>query len=173
MFYSYWVEAKIIFDFSQFAITDICSHGSEIPFWKMLSPKMDSVHNFSQGEIKIENNSEFSTVPTQSGRWVGWYWYTTVADLHSEILDVPPPGPKFFQFHTVFGKIWQNHMLVPPPPEGWCPHLGEILDPPVHKSCHANSKEHATAQHEIHASCNVPLTVLITCNVGHLYYLLK
>ena len=26
----------------------------------------------------------------------------------------PPQGPKFFQFHTVFGKIWQNCMLVPP-----------------------------------------------------------
>ena len=28
---------------------------------------------------------------------------------------VPPPwGPKFFQFHAVFGKIWQNCMLAPP-----------------------------------------------------------
>ena len=25
-----------------------------------------------------------------------------------------PPGPKFFQFHAVFGKIWQNRMLAPP-----------------------------------------------------------
>ena len=25
-------------------------------------------------------------------------------------------APKFFQFHAVFGKIWQNHMLAPPPP---------------------------------------------------------
>ena len=23
-------------------------------------------------------------------------------------------GPKFFQFHAGFGKIWQNRMLVPP-----------------------------------------------------------
>ena len=28
---------------------------------------------------------------------------------------VPPWGPKFFQFHAVFGKIWQNHILVAPP----------------------------------------------------------
>ena len=30
--------------------------------------------------------------------------------------DAPPPpqGPKFFQFHAVFGKIWQNRMLAPP-----------------------------------------------------------
>ena len=27
----------------------------------------------------------------------------------------PPPGEsKFFQFHAVFGKIWQNRMLAPP-----------------------------------------------------------
>ena len=42
-----------------------------------------------------------------------------------------PVDPIFFQFHAVFGKIWQNHMLAPPPPEGWRPHLGEILDPPL------------------------------------------
>ena len=28
--------------------------------------------------------------------------------------DVRLPGSKFFQFHTVFGKIWQNRMLAPP-----------------------------------------------------------
>ena len=40
-----------------------------------------------------------------------------VADLHSKILDARPPPPggsKFFQFHAVFGKIWQNRMLAPP-----------------------------------------------------------
>ena len=26
-----------------------------------------------------------------------------------------PPRSKFFQFHTVFGKFSQNHMLAPPP----------------------------------------------------------
>ena len=26
----------------------------------------------------------------------------------------PPHGPKFSQFHVVFRKIWQNHMLAPP-----------------------------------------------------------
>ena len=26
----------------------------------------------------------------------------------------PPYSPKFSQFHAVFGKIWQNHMLAPP-----------------------------------------------------------
>ena len=34
-----------------------------------------------------------------------------------------PPGSKFFQFHAVFGQIWQNCMLAPPgglvpPPRG-------------------------------------------------------
>ena len=27
----------------------------------------------------------------------------------------PPPGSKFFQFHAVFGKNWQNRMLATPP----------------------------------------------------------
>ena len=48
---------------------------------------------------------------------------STVADLHSKILDARPPRSKFFQFHAVFGKIWQNRMLTPPwrfgaPPRG-------------------------------------------------------
>ena len=47
----------------------------------------------------------------------------TVADLHSKILDAPPSpwGSKFFQFHAVFGKFWQNRMLAPP---------GELAPPP-------------------------------------------
>ena len=28
---------------------------------------------------------------------------------------VPPWGTKFFQFHAVFGKFWQNRMLAPLP----------------------------------------------------------
>ena len=43
---------------------------------------------------------------------------------------VPPHGPKFSQFHAVFCKIWQNHMLAPPP-EGWRPLLWGILDLPL------------------------------------------
>ena len=42
----------------------------------------------------------------------------------------PPGGSKFFQFHAVFGKIWQNRMLAPPL-GSWRPLLGEILDPPL------------------------------------------
>ena len=45
---------------------------------------------------------------------------TSVADLR---------GSKFFQFHAVFGEIWQNCLLSPP--GGLAPHLGEILDPPL------------------------------------------
>ena len=41
-----------------------------------------------------------------------------VADLRGGAQGTrPPPGPKFFQFHTVFGKIWHNRMLAPPPRE--------------------------------------------------------
>ena len=39
-------------------------------------------------------------------------------------------GPKFFQFHAVFGKIWQIRMLAPPL-GSWRPLLGEFLDPPL------------------------------------------
>ena len=41
-----------------------------------------------------------------------------------------PRGPKFFQFHAVFGKIWQNCMLAAPPGE-LAPHPRGILDPPL------------------------------------------
>ena len=34
-------------------------------------------------------------------------------------------GPKFSQFHAVFRKIWQSHMLATPPPDGLCPPLRE------------------------------------------------
>ena len=36
----------------------------------------------------------------------------SVADLRGCARD--PPGSKFFEFHAVFGKIWQNRMLAPP-----------------------------------------------------------
>ena len=39
---------------------------------------------------------------------------------------------KFLGFHAVFGKIWQNRMLAPPPLPGVNVPLGEILDPPLH-----------------------------------------
>ena len=41
--------------------------------------------------------------------------HNSVADLHGKIWTLPPPssGCKFLQFHAVFGKIWQNRMLVP------------------------------------------------------------
>ena len=41
----------------------------------------------------------------------------------------PPPRRRFFRFHAVFGKIWQNRMFAPPPWELAPP--GEILDPPL------------------------------------------
>ena len=53
-----------------------------------------------------------------------------VADLRGRVPRAPPEGPKFFQFHAVFGKIWQNRMLAPPL-GSWRPLPGEILDPPL------------------------------------------
>ena len=41
----------------------------------------------------------------------------------------PPSASKFFQFHAVFGRIWQNCVFTPPPWRVHAPPLGEILDP--------------------------------------------
>ena len=47
-----------------------------------------------------------------------------MADLGGRTRRAPPYDPKFSQFHAVFHKIWQNHMLAPlpgglaPPPTG-------------------------------------------------------
>ena len=49
----------------------------------------------------------------------------------------PPPGPKCSQFHAVFCKMWQNHMLAHPPPpplrhRGLVPHpMGNPRSAPV------------------------------------------
>ena len=52
-----------------------------------------------------------------------------VADLRvREGRPLSPRGSKFFQFHAVFEKIWQNRMLL----GSWRPLLGEILDPPLY-----------------------------------------
>ena len=53
-----------------------------------------------------------------------------VADLRGREGRSPPRGSKFFQFHAVFGKIWQKS-YVGAPLGSWRPLLGEILDPPL------------------------------------------
>ena len=61
----------------------------------------------------------------------------SAADLTGDARDAPPPGPKFFQFHAVFGKIWQNRMLVPPdelaPPPRGNPGSATECDPSSHR----------------------------------------
>ena len=42
-------------------------------------------------------------------------------------MRAPPPRPKFFQYHAVFGNI----LLCWNPPGGFVPHLWEILDLPL------------------------------------------
>ena len=56
--------------------------------------------------------------------------YMPVADLGGTRGMRTPWGSKFFKFHAVFGKFWQNRMLAPP--GELAPLLGEILDPPLH-----------------------------------------
>ena len=45
---------------------------------------------------------------------------TSLADLRGA-QGTPPRGPKSFQFHAVFGEIWQNRMLATPCPIGLAP----------------------------------------------------
>ena len=47
-----------------------------------------------------------------AGIFVFDHYATPVADFGGRAP--PPHGPKCSQFHAVFGKIWQNHMLAPP-----------------------------------------------------------
>ena len=46
----------------------------------------------------------------------------SVAGLKGRGGEGRPRGPKFFQYHAVFGKIWQIRMLAPP--------LRELVPPP-------------------------------------------
>ena len=58
------------------------------------------------------------------------YWIYLWRGSHCAPL--PPHAPlrsKISQFHVVFWKIWQNHMLYSM--EGWRPLLREILDLPL------------------------------------------
>ena len=55
-----------------------------------------------------------------------WWMYIVKFWMHTP----SPWASKFFQFHAVFWRIWQNCVFMPPL-EGSCPHLGEILDLPL------------------------------------------
>ena len=52
----------------------------------------------------------------------------TVADLHSKILD---PPVQILSISCGFGENWAKSYVGASPREGWRPHLGEILDPPL------------------------------------------
>ena len=62
---------------------------------------------------------------------LSWCEWQAVADLHSKILDAPPPprGPNSFNFMQFLGKF--GKIVCWCPPESWRPLLGEILDPPL------------------------------------------
>ena len=61
---------------------------------------------------------------------MGYQWRIYIVKFWTR---APPWGSKFFQFHAVFRKIWQNRMLAPPPGE-LAPPPREILDPPLDTS---------------------------------------
>ena len=55
--------------------------------------------------LKFPIQTSLSVAPARSA----------VVDLRAGVRDAHPPwGSEFFQFHAVFRKIWQNHMLAPP-----------------------------------------------------------
>ena len=64
-----------------------------------------------------------------------------------------PWGPKFFQFHAVFGKIWQNHMLAPP---------GELAPPPRGNSGSATASSPLQQTVRILMECT-----LVQCSFSH------
>ena len=62
-----------------------------------------------------------------------------------------PRGSKFFQFHAIFEKIWQNRMLAPP--RELAPLLGETLDPPLH--IEVVTKQSSSTFHQLHQATNI------------------
>ena len=92
------------------------------------------VYNFMQ--LSEKKSQPMGNLTSATGNHVGqWYHCFQWRILHSKILDAPPPrGPNSFNFIQFLGKLvkiacWR------PPPEGWRPHLGEILDPPLVSIC--------------------------------------
>ena len=57
----------------------------------------------------VENAKQLQPMLTM----ISW----SVGDLGGCKGRAPPWAPKFFRFHAVFRKIWQNRMLAPPPGE--------------------------------------------------------
>ena len=62
-------------------------------------------------------NTTICTIPTGFSQQIkDTSQCNAVADLRGREGRAPPPwGSKFFQFHAVFGKIWQIRMLASPP----------------------------------------------------------
>ena len=76
--------------------------------------------------------------------------FLSVTDLRGA-RGTPPRMSKFFQFHAVFRKIWQNRMLAPP---------GELVPPPWGNlgSATAYICRYQTRMH----SCRMYTTCLLT-----------
>ena len=94
---------KIFFISMQFS--GYCGRVHRFPLWEILYPPMSLRPKFSFQWTFFQFYWWFSIVIDQP---VNCGVVSAVADLHSKILDARPPwGSKFFQFHAVFGKIWQ------------------------------------------------------------------
>ena len=65
-----------------------------------------------------------------------WMWYRSSGrSKGGSSWHMPPHGLKYSHFHAFFRKIWLNSMLAPPLPEGRCPLLRGILEPPLLHPC--------------------------------------
>ena len=73
-------------------------------------------------EIKIKTISDISAVNCLLLTYSAGQYINLVSNIKQVQWRIqggrpwraPPYGPKFSQFHVVFWKIWQNHILVPP-----------------------------------------------------------
>ena len=88
----------------------------------MIINTKQTTKNFS--ENIFEQNVKTAALKTERQRT------RAVADLHSKILDAPPPG---VQILSISCSFWENlaKSYVGAPLESWRPLLGEILDPPL------------------------------------------
>ena len=70
--------------------------------------------------------------------------HTPVADLHTKVLDVSPP-PRV-QILSISFSFWEHLVTsyVGGPMKGWHPHLGEILDSPLHTLRYSQTFQNVT-----------------------------
>ena len=91
-------------------------HGGFVPTKDSRTPPARKEHGTRHRETPQDGTWDQAARQEETSYRVQWRIYIVKFWTRA-----PPWGSKFFQFHAVFGKIWQNRMLVPP---------GELAPPP-------------------------------------------